>query len=231
MSPTFRSISEDTKLAEGLFIVIYGPPFSGKTTFAVTAPNPVLLDTEHSRRTLKGTEYEKVPYVDIFSIADLKTKASIIPKELPDSKSVIVDTISYLADKSYREDAIKHNRSEQVPSQFEYNAINIGIKNALEPLRKEGRHIILTMHEKEIKNNDGTTVKITPNIGPSLASWIASQADVVGYLSAEYPQGQYRGTLQLLPRGLVQSKNRLRMKPTYTNPTFDIFLEGLNNNE
>lgn len=162
-----------------LKVLVYGQPGLGKTTFALSAPNPVLLDfdngvhrvkPEHQTATLQVTSWDDV----IETIPELKPFRTIII----DTAGKMLDFLSaYLIKKNP-----KLGKSNGALSLQGYGERKAEFNAFLKQLSSMGKHIIFVAHEKEEK--EGDTKYVRPEVGGSSGTDLYKELDLIGYMEA-----------------------------------------------
>lgn len=187
---------------------IYGQPFSGKTTFAASAPDVIFLSTDGNYRNLKSGI---PPHIDI---RDTKVKLGLMTKETPAWEIFrnAVDDLAADDGKTYKtvcvdvlEDAYEHCRKYQLDrlgikheadkTLMAYDFVRTEFLNVMRKLCGLPYNVILISHqrtEKDITKRDGNTIKaIEPNIAEKIALKISGM--VSGVFRTEDYRLVYKG--------------------------------------
>lgn len=191
--------------------LIYGQPGLGKTTFALSAPNPVLLDfdngvhrvsPEHQKDTLQITSWQDC-------LDELKA-GTFAPYQ-----TIIIDTAGKMLD--YLGAYIiarnpKMGRANGALTLQGYGERKGEFTNLIKTLSTMGKHIVFIAHEKEEKDNE-TTYK-RPEIGGSSGNDLYKELDLIGYMEAI---GKKR-TISFLPQEKYYAKNACGLNETIELP-------------
>lgn len=198
---------------------IYGDYGTGKTVFAASFPNTLILDTERSRRSLLNhPEVSTRPIIKVRNFEHFKNIcqqiiAQVNEEWLQNIETIVIDTLSTLQMKELNEQmktvGQRQGRHPDLPSEGEFNINNTRIRKAiLELMERSEKNIIILSHIKEEKDGD-TTILIRPGNSPSLSQTIASLVDGIFYLSAKTDsKGVFSQKLQCIPSPKVRAKNR-----------------------
>lgn len=161
--------------------LIYGQPGLGKTTFALSAPSPVLLDfdkgvhrvnPEHQTETLQVESWQDV--LDVINDGSLAQFQTIVV----DTASKMLDCMSlYLIQKNP-----KLGKSNGALSLQGYGERKAEFNGFIKKLASLGKHIIFIAHEKEEKNNELKEVR--PEVGGSSGTDLYKDLDLIGYMES-----------------------------------------------
>ena len=163
-------------------MLVYGQPGIGKTTLALSAPNPVLFDFDggvsrinkaHQCPTLQVESWEQV----LEALAELE-KAN-------DFKTIVVDTagkmLDFMSDYIMRNDPKMKMRDGSLALKG-YGQRKVMFVNLLKRVSMMGKHIVFVAHEKEDK--DGETRIVRPDMSGSSLGDLLKELDLVGYMQA-----------------------------------------------
>lgn len=180
--------------------LIYGQPGLGKTTFALSAPNPVLLDFDngvhrvnaaHQKDTLQITSWQ--------DCLDELAAGTFAPYQ-----TIVIDTagkmLDYLGVYIIQKNP-KMGRGNGALTLQGYGERKGEFTNLIKTLSVMGKHIIFIAHEKEEK--DGETNYKRPEIGGSSGNDLYKELDLIGYMEAI---GKKR-TISFLPQEKFYAKN------------------------
>lgn len=183
--------------------LIYGVPGGGKTTLALSAPKPVIIDIDHGlNRVLPQYQCNSVQvktYDDI--IAFLK-------EDLSDYESIVIDTAGKLVDLMCTYVATKEGNEKLVQRDGTLSMKGWGtVKKMFGDFYKQidllNKNLIFVSHEKE--DHDGDNRILRPDISGSAKNDLIKELDFMGYLEVV---GKKR-TLHLAPSEKFYAKNSI----------------------
>lgn len=140
-------------------MIIYGAPGVGKTTLALSAPSPVLIDFDrgisrvkayHRQTTIKCNNYEDV-------LRDMRSP------EMAEFETVIIDTggsfVTFLQDWAMRKDAVNRQKNGSI-SQKGFGAVKQEFQRFSNEVRDTlNKNVIYIFHSVEEKDADGKPIQ------------------------------------------------------------------------
>ncbi len=191
--------------------LVYGQPGLGKTTFALSAPNPVLLDFDngvhrvnpaHQKDTLQiGSWQDCVDELNAGTFAPYQT--------------IVIDTAGKMLDYMGAwliQRNPKLGKSNGALSLQGYGERKSEFNAFIKRLATMGKHVVFIAHEKEEKDNE-TTYK-RPEVGGSSGNDLYKELDLIGYMEAI---GKKR-TISFLPQEKYYAKNACGLNETIELP-------------
>lgn len=162
-------------------MLVYGQPGVGKTTLGCSAPDAVLFDYDGGVQRINGAH--RVPTVQVKSWEDTNTALQEITREMPEVKTIVIDTVGKMLD--YMSDYIIRNNSRMKKSDGTLSLQGYGLRKQMfidfiKQTSILGKNIIFVAHEKEEKRGDDTVKR--PDIGGSSANDLVKELDLVGYM-------------------------------------------------
>lgn len=195
-----EDLKQDLKF-QGL---IYGQPGIGKSTLAISAPNPVMVDAE---KGLKRVEARlRVPSLQAESYEQILEFLN--GEEIAPFKTIVFDTMGrvlelmepYLIKKNP-----KNAQSNGALSLAGYKARKIEFDNLLKLIRRLGKSVVFVAHEKEEKSGEEKIVR--PDVAGANGASLIKDLDFVGYMEAK---GTKR-TISFFPTEKYYAKNALQL--------------------
>lgn len=195
-----EDLKQDLKF-QGL---IYGQPGIGKSTLAISAPNPVMVDAE---KGLKRVEARlRVPSLQAESYEQILEFLN--GEEIAPFGTIVFDTMGrvlelmepYLIKKNP-----KNAQSNGALSLAGYKARKIEFDNLLKLIRRLGKSVVFVAHEKEEKSGEEKIVR--PDVAGANGASLIKDLDFVGYMEAK---GTKR-TISFFPTEKYYAKNALQL--------------------
>ena len=189
-------------------MLVYGQPGVGKTTLGCSAPDAVLFDYDGGVQRINGAH--RVPTVQVKSWEDTNTALQEITREMPEVKTIVIDTVGKMLD--YMSDYIIRNNSRMKKSDGTLSLQGYGLRKQMfidfiKQTSILGKNIIFVAHEKEEKRGDDTVKR--PDIGGSSANDLVKELDLVGYMQM---LGKER-TIAFNPTEWYYAKNTCNLPP------------------
>ena len=161
--------------------LLYGQPGIGKTTDALSAPYPVLLDFDNGVHRVNVAH--QTPTLQVSSYNDfLEVMQS---GELAPFKTIVIDTagkmLDYMGAWLIQNDPKLGQRDGSL-SLTGYGARKAEFIRVLKSISIMGKHIVFVAHEREEKEGDQKIIR--PEIGGSSAGDLIKELDLVGYVQA-----------------------------------------------
>lgn len=163
-------------------MLVYGQPGIGKTTIALSSPNPVLFDFDggvsrinkaHQCPTLQVESWEQV----LDALTELE--------QANDFKTIVVDTagkmLDFMSDYIMRNDPKMKMRDGSL-ARNGYGQRKVMFTNLLKRVSMMGKHIVFVAHEREDK--DGDVRRVRPDMTGSSMGDLIKELDLVGYMQA-----------------------------------------------
>ena len=185
--------------------LIYGQPGLGKSTLALSAPQPVLLDFDGGVQRVNGAF--QCPTLQVESWDEV-TEA--MKEDLSDFRTIVIDTAGKMLD--FMSAHIIKNDPKMAMSDGSLSLKGYGVRktmfiNFLKQCSMMGKHLIFVAHEREDKDGDIRIVR--PEIGGSSAGDLIKELDLVGYMQAI---GNER-TISWSPTEKFYAKNTCNLPP------------------
>lgn len=215
-------------------MLLYAQFGTGKTVFCATAPKPLIIAVEPTG-TLSLLNHpelkEKCKVMQFKSVVQLELlldKMLEKPEAFEFCETVVIDSFSELQKfdlddvvaKAARMDA---SRNKYLPIGPDYNVNTEHMRQIAGKLERINKHVIVTCHVKEEKDENSGRVLVRPNLTPKLAGTLAGKFDVVAYMAMTGSGDEVTRTLQCHPTATVMAKTRIGgLPPTVENPTFDV---------
>lgn len=182
MSSLFKNPSE-LKVSHTIKALVYGNPGIGKSTLALSAPVPVLLDFDGGVQRVNGAF--QCPTLQVESWEQVNEALKEIEANAIPCQTIVIDTAGKMLD--YMSVAIIKENSRYGKNDGSLTLQGYGVRktmfiNFLKRVSLMGKHVVFVAHEREDKDGDVRIVR--PEIGGSSAGDLIKELDLVGYMSA-----------------------------------------------
>lgn len=191
--------------------LIYGQPGIGKTTFALSAPTPVLLDFDHGVHRVNPQHQ-----CDTLQVESWQDVLDVIADgSLGSYQTIVIDTAGKMLD-AMSAHLIAHNpklgKSNGALSLQGYGERKGEFNNFIKRLSAMNKHIVFVAHEKEEREGDGKYIR--PEVGGSSGNDLYKELDLIGYMEAIGT----KKTVSFLPREKYYAKNACGLNETIELP-------------
>lgn len=173
-------VAADTLSVEAINAVIYGPPGAGKTSLALTAADPVLLDFDMGVQRAVGREGKPVARISRWSEVEQLSR-----EDLADYKTIVVDTVGRALDR-LAEDIIaknpKHGAGGALSLQG-YGQLKSRFAQWLRSIQGYGMDVVLVAHATEEQRGEDHVDRI--DAAGSSKNLVYQSADLMGRLAPQ----------------------------------------------
>lgn len=212
-----------------ILMVVYGEGGVGKTTFAATAPRPIIADCENGSKYfgLRGIE------ADVALVEKWDDMQEFMEVALTDNyDTVIIDPIGELMEKLI---AYMRQKADSKLVQRDGNPTMAGwgwlkqtMRNFLKTMRDSGKHIVIVAHVQE-RDDDGRVIK-RPMIATRLSEELVNLVDIVGYMTtiSDTDSGETKRLIIVDPASdKYVAKDRTGRLGRYIEPDFTKIVDGV----
>ena len=221
----------DPQFKPSVVMMVYGEGGVGKTTFASTAPKPLLADCENGSKYfgLRGITLDVAPikqWSDMRDIIDITKSDSY--------ETLIIDPIGELMQMLKRHMvALKDSKLVQKdgsPTMAGWGWIKKTMRDYITVLKNSGKHVILVAHVDE-KNDEQRMVK-RPKIETGLSDELVNMVDIVAYMTVITDEGEEKRVLYIDPTSdKFTAKDRTGQLGKYIEPDFKKIVNACQGNE
>lgn len=163
--------------------LVYGQPGLGKSTLALSSPNPVLFDFDGGVQRVNGAF--QCPTLPVCNWEEVLVGLEELETTPNDYHTIVIDTAGKMLDfmSAYitKQDPKMAMRDGSL-SLKGYGARKVMFVNFLKRVSMMGKHVIFVAHEREEK--DGEIRIVRPEIGGSSQGDLIKELDLVGYMQA-----------------------------------------------
>src|SRR3990167_4336059 len=163
-------------------MMLYGEGGVGKTTFAATAPNPIIADCENGAK-YSGLRGIKVDVARIEKWNDMIAFMNVVKEGK--YETIVIDPIGEVMDKLKRalvaSGDSKLVQKDGSPTMAGGGGLKKKLRGYIKVLRDLGKHVILVAHLDEQKDEDRVLKR--PKLETKLSDEIVNMVDIVGYMT------------------------------------------------
>lgn len=156
--------------------LIYGQAGTGKSTLALSAPKPLLLDFDGGAKRLNAEH--KVPTVQIH---DWKEVSEVLKEDLSPFETIVVDTVGKMIDFIISDVCGLNN-----PRIQDWGKINVEFSQFCRKLNELKKNIIFVAHRDNRKEGDNNV--FIPAIREKNYNTIVTELDLMGYIESKNGQ-------------------------------------------
>lgn len=190
-------------------MMVYGQAGMGKTTFALSAERPLLLDFDNGVKRVNMSHLDGVDIVQITSWQDVKM---VLQENLSDYRTIVVDTIGKMMDF-----IITFKCGLKQPMRQDWGGINAEFTWFTRTLGALGKHIIFVAHRDTRKEGDDTV--FVPALREKSYNSIVTELDLLGYLEMKAENGRQVRTITFDPTSRNDGKNTCNLDSVMYLPT------------
>lgn len=223
----FNSLEPTAK--PSILMVVYGEGGVGKTTFAASAPKPLIADCENGSKYfgLRGIES------DVALVEKWDDMTEFMDIAMTDKyETIVIDPIGELMEKLTRY-MIDRADSKLVmkdgsPTMAGWGWLKQTMRNFLKAMRDSGKNVVIVAHVQE-KEDEGRIVK-RPMVATRLSEELVNLVDVVGYMTTvnDAETGDTKRVIIVDPASdKFVAKDRTGRLGRYIEPNFTKIVDGI----
>ena len=183
--------------------MLYGQAGMGKTTLALSAPKPLLLDFDGGvHRVNLGHQVDTVP------ISNWKEANEVLREDLSAYSTIVVDTIGKMMDYN-----ILYICNGGIPQIKDWNKINMEFSNFTRNVSALNKNVIYVAHRDVRKEGDDNV--FIPALRDKSYTAIVTELDLLGYVEAKGTQR----TITFNPTSRNDGKNTCNLPGLMNIPT------------
>ena len=187
----------ELEINSAIKMMIYGQAGMGKTTLALSAPAPLLIDFDGGVKRVNMNHLQGVDIVQVNTWAEVN---QLFGEDLSPYQTIVIDTIGKMMDF-----IISYKCGSKQPSIREWGGINQEFQSFTRNLSNLGKNIIFVAHRDSRKSGDDTV--FIPALREKNYNSIVTELDLLGYLEMRSEQGVQRRTITFDPTSLNDGKN------------------------
>ena len=164
-------------------MLVYGQPGIGKSTLALSAPQPVLFDFDGG--ISRVNKAHQCPTLQVKSWDEALAALDELEKGEVSCKTIVIDTagkmLDYMSDYIMRNDPKMKMRDGSLALKG-YGQRKVMFTNLIKRISLMGKNVVFVAHEKEDK--DGDVRRVRPDMSGSSLGDLIKELDLVGYMQA-----------------------------------------------
>lgn len=164
-------------------MLVYGQPGIGKTTLALSSPQPVLFDFDGG--ISRVNKAHQCPTLQVHSWDEALAALEELEKGEVPCKTIVIDTagkmLDYMSEYIMRNDPKMKMRDGSLALKG-YGQRKVMFTNLIKRISLMGKNVVFVAHEKEDKDNDVRRVR--PDMSGSSLGDLIKELDLVGYMQA-----------------------------------------------
>ncbi len=178
-------------------IMVYGQAGMGKSTLALSAPKPLLLDFDNGVKRINMAHLDGVDTVQVSSWQDVQT---VLKEDLSAYQTIVVDTIGKMIDY-----IITYKCGNRQPQVQDWTGINAEFSWLTRTLSSLNKHVVFVAHRDTRKEGDSTV--FIPSLREKNYNSIVTELDLLGYLEMKSDRGVQKRTITFDPTNRNDGKN------------------------
>lgn len=221
----------DPQSKPNVVMLVYGLGGVGKTTFAATAPTPLLVDCENGAKYfgLRGIEVDVAQvrqWEDLNGIFDIAKSGEY--------ETIVLDPIGELMEKLKRYMINKGDRklvqADGSPSMAGWGWLKDTMRSTIKILRDSGVNLILVAHVTEQQDEDRIVKR--PMLMTKLSEELINMVDIVGYMTVIQDEGNEKRIILVDPASdKYEAKDRTGQLGKVIPPQFSDIVKAVQGTE
>ncbi|MDE6651395.1 MAG: ATP-binding protein [Paramuribaculum sp.] len=190
-------------------MMIYGQAGMGKSTLALSAPSPLLLDFDNGVKRINLAHLDGVDTVQVSSWQDVK---EVLNENLSAYKTIVVDTIGKMMDF-----IISHKCGTRQPTIKDWSGINAEFTWFTRAISDLNKNVVFVAHRDTRKEGDDNV--FIPSLREKNYNSIVTELDLLGYLEMKSDRGVVKRTITFDPTNRNDGKNTCNLPSVMEVPT------------
>ena len=196
--------SNEIAIQRNVKMMVYGQAGMGKTTLALSAPAPLLLDFDNGVKRVNNAHLVEVGIVQITNWQEVMTLLTTEQADLAPFGTIVVDTIGKMMDF-----IIAYRCGGRNPRVQDWGVINSDFKWFVNALSSLNKHIIFVAHRDTRKEGDDTV--FVPALREKSYNSIVTELDLLGYLEMKNENGVQKRSITFDPTSRNDGKNTCQL--------------------
>lgn len=201
----------ELQISKTVKMMIYGQAGMGKTTLALSAPKPLLLDFDNGVKRVNNAQLADVGIVSVTSWLDVQ---NVLREDLSAFDTIVVDTIGKMMDF-----IIAYRCGQRNPRIQDWGNINNDFKQFVQSVNMLNKHVVFVAH-RDVQT-DGENRVFVPALRPKNYNSIVTELDLLGYVQMRNENGVQKRTITFDPTEFSDGKNTCNMPGIMNIPTIN----------
>ena len=189
--------SNQLSIPSNVKMMIYGQAGMGKTTLALSAPKPLLLDFDGG---VKRVNLAHLDGVDIVQVSSWQDVQQVLQEDLSAYKTIVVDTVGKMMDF-----IVAYKCGSRQPQIRDWGGINQEFAWLTRALSALNKNVVFVAHRDTRREGDDTV--FIPALREKSYNSIVTDLDLLGYLEMKNENGVQRRTVTFDPTSRNDGKN------------------------
>lgn len=190
-------------------MMIYGQAGMGKTTVALSAPKPLLLDFDNGVKRVNMAHLDGIDIVQVSSWQDVQ---QVLQEDLSTYQTIVVDTIGKMMDF-----IITYKCGTRQPQIRDWGGINAEFSWMTRTLSSLNKNVVFVAHRDTRKDGDDTV--FIPALREKSYNSIVTELDLLGYLEMRNENGVQKRTVTFDPTSRNDGKNTCNLPGVMSVPS------------
>lgn len=190
-------------------MMIYGQAGMGKSTLALSAPKPLLLDFDNGVKRINLAHLDGIDTVQVSSWQDVQ---QVLQENLSAYQTIVVDTIGKMMDF-----IITYKCGTRQPTIKDWSGINAEFTWLTRQLSDLNKNVVFVAHRDTRKEGDDTV--FIPSLREKNYNSIVTELDLLGYLEMKSDRGVAKRTVTFDPTNRNDGKNTCNLPSVLEVPT------------
>lgn len=197
--------SNEIAIQRNVKMMVYGQAGMGKTTLALSAPKPLLLDFDNGVKRVNNAHLDdSIGIVQITKWADVVQLLTHEQADLQEFDTIVVDTIGKMMDF-----IIAYRCAGRQPRVQDWGTINNDFRWFVATLSGFNKHIIFVAHRDSRKEGDDTV--FIPALREKNYNSIVTELDLLGYVEMRNENGVQKRSITFDPTSRNDGKNTCQL--------------------
>lgn len=201
--------SSELVISPTVKMMVYGQAGMGKTTLALSAPKPLLIDFDGGVKRVNNSHLDGVDIVQVSKWADV---LNLYNEDLTPYETIVVDTIGKMMDF-----IIDYKCNGGMPTIKSWGGINQEFSCFIRTISSFGKNTIFVAHRDTRKEGDDTV--FIPALREKSYNSIVTELDLLGYLEMKSDRGVQHRAITFDPTSRNDGKNTCNLPSTINLPT------------